>query len=313
MVAYTDIFVPKQHFVTVRDRSNRRRPRRFILKSEKHYHRILNAQHGSDDIYITKYPNNKLLQTIILDFDSDGDKSKAYKEVVGLNGWLQDRDINSVIVSSGQKGFHLYIQIPPHSFRNTECLKMDRWFDYGRFFNNYVNMLIGADENNLHYLDDINTSANLNGNIRMIGSTHPATGSKCEIILGEFRDDIVPVDWDYNTFKEAFHKTKRECRLDYLKGVDNRKKAHKRQHGLINPVDNCDLRELMPRIFGGEYKRYRKGYIFMCCPFHWDTHPSMVVTEKFYYCKSCGAKGNVWNLIKGGYVSIPTQSVEVLK
>ena len=34
-------------------------------------------------------------------------------------------------------------------------------------------------------LDNVNFSAGLNGNIRLINSTHPKTGEKCEIIDGE--------------------------------------------------------------------------------------------------------------------------------
>ena len=69
-----------------------------------------------------------------------------------------------------------------------------------------------------------------------------------------------------------------------------------------NIVVENDLRTLMPSIYGGEYKTFKKGYIMMQCPFHNDSNPSMIVKKEFYYCKACGEKGNWWNLREKGVV-----------
>jgi hypothetical protein len=64
----------------------------------------------------------------------------------------------------------------------------------------------------------------------------------------------------------------------------------------------------MPQIFGGKTKSFRKGYIMMQCPFHSpDNNPSMVVEKDYYFCKSCNSKGNIWSLIKLGYVQLPKE------
>ena len=34
-----------------------------------------------------------------------------------------------------------------------------------------------------------------------------------------------------------------------------------------------------------------------CCPFHNDRHPSMKLNEDYYYCFSCGATGDVIDLV----------------
>jgi hypothetical protein len=35
------------------------------------------------------------------------------------------------------------------------------------------------------------------------------------------------------------------------------------------------------------------GYLMACCQYHDDHHPSMVITERGYKCKSCGAHGSL--------------------
>lgn len=44
-----------------------------------------------------------------------------------------------------------------------------------------------------------------------------------------------------------------------------------------------------------QYHKY-SGYSMACCEFHDDNSPSMQLTERGYYCKSCGAKGSLEKL-----------------
>ena len=34
----------------------------------------------------------------------------------------------------------------------------------------------------------------------------------------------------------------------------------------------------------------------VCCPFHSDNHPSMMLNESYYYCFACGANGDAIDL-----------------
>lgn len=52
-----------------------------------------------------------------------------------------------------------------------------------------------------------------------------------------------------------------------------------------------DLHDVM----GGNYYG---NYLAVCCPFHGDSHPSMMVYEDYYSCKSCGAHGRTENLLR---------------
>ena len=38
----------------------------------------------------------------------------------------------------------------------------------------------------------------------------------------------------------------------------------------------------------------RRGMV--CCPFHSDNHPSMMLNEAYYYCFGCGANGDAIDL-----------------
>lgn len=46
---------------------------------------------------------------------------------------------------------------------------------------------------------------------------------------------------------------------------------------------------------GGEHYG---NYLAVCCPFHGDSHPSMLVYEDKYSCKACGAYGDTEKLLK---------------
>lgn len=152
----------------------------------------------------------------------------------------------------------------------------------------------------------MNESAGLKGNIRVIGSTHPKTGEQCRIIKGEFLTDNeymeAALPYTHECFERAIARYKAN-KDRKTKKVDNYKldKSFNSTSYNSDPVQENDLKKLMPEIYGGEVKEF-SDYIMMCCPFHGDTHPSMVVKKEFYYCKTCNEKGNWWTLRDKGVV-----------
>ena len=38
----------------------------------------------------------------------------------------------------------------------------------------------------------------------------------------------------------------------------------------------------------------------VCCPFHSDNHPSMMLNDTYYYCFGCGANGDAIDLTEIG-------------
>ncbi len=57
-------------------------------------------------------------------------------------------------------------------------------------------------------------------------------------------------------------------------------------------VTLSDIKEMLP------YAKTYAHYVAGLCPYHTDSRPSLIVTEKRYKCKSCGATGNLARLYK---------------
>ena len=281
----------REHMITVRNRET------GLAKQYRYWNtsvieKVLASQKPSEDVYITKYPKNCLVQTIILDFDAEN-LDDAYKDVNRMRNYLTMNGHNCVIVSSGSKGYHLYIQIAPFLFKDTEIRRIGNWRSY---FNAFVCFLI-HDGNKTVYptLDKVNFSAGLNGNIRLIGSIHPKTGNKCEIIEGEFKEFQEPTRIQDDAQRQACQK------LKIVKADHERILKQTKVRG-DDPIASNDLREVIPKITGEPIKIYPKGYGYTNCFEHSDSHPSLLVTKEWYSCSGCGAKGNVWTLKKKGLV-----------
>ena len=54
----------------------------------------------------------------------------------------------------------------------------------------------------------------------------------------------------------------------------------------------------------------RRGMV--CCPFHSDNHPSMMLNEAYYYCFACGANGDTIDLTAKLFGLNPRQAAEKL-
>ncbi|HAH89726.1 MAG TPA: DNA primase [Faecalibacterium sp.] len=54
----------------------------------------------------------------------------------------------------------------------------------------------------------------------------------------------------------------------------------------------------------------RRGMV--CCPFHSDNHPSMLLNDTYYYCFACGANGDAIDLTAKLFDLNPRQAAEKL-
>ena len=196
-------------------------------------------------------------------------------------------------MQSGRKGYHAYIQIPCHNFVGGELAHANA--EPNTWFKQYVKQLIGLFDGKYYQtLDEINSSSGLSGNIRLIGSHHP-NGKTCEIISGEFQENIEPNEWDWKCFNVA-----RKFAEDEVTKFAEIKELNLDSNDII--AEN-DLQDVFEEVFGLELKRFN-GYSYACCPFHDDKNPSMFIDSNRFRCNSCDAKGNIWTLIKKGYVKL---------
>lgn len=288
-----------KHTITVRDRGDGF-PHQHKYWNDKVISKVLAEQKQTEDIYITKYPSSRLVEVIILDFDSKDDIELAYKDVSRMRNYLGKNGHNCVIVESGSKGYHLYIQIAPFLFKDTEWRNGINWRS---FFNAFVCFLIHDGHNTYETLDKVNFSAGLNGNIRLVGSKHPVTGKLCRIIEGSFNSEQLPTRIQDEAQKKAFLK----CELDEEKRQKRVKKTT--LIGGNDPIKNNDLRDVFESITG-DMKLYPKGYGYCSCPVHGqDSHFSLLVTKEWFSCSACDFKGNIWTLKKRGFVDFDDNGI----
>lgn len=286
-----DWLTPRQHTITVRDRETSF-AKQYRYWNDAVIKKVLAEQNDTSDVYVTKYPSSKLVSTIILDFDST-DIKEAYKEVNRMRNYLTMNGHNCVIVESGSKGYHLYIQIAPFLFKDTELRNGINWRS---FFNAFVCFLIHDGHTSYNTLDKVNFSAGLNGNIRLIQSKHPKTHKVCRIIEGSFISDQGLTKIQDEAQKKAFLK----CEI-----VEEDKKEKLKKTKVIHgndPIANNDLRDVFREITG-DMKLYPKGYGYCSCPVHGlDSHFSLLVTKEWFSCSACDFKGNIWTLRKMKFV-----------
>lgn len=282
-----------EHFITIRDRSGKPPIRRRYWNNNV-ISKILQNQSESEDIFVTKYSTAKLVQYIILDFDSKEDKSIALKESERLMNFFENNGHPCVLVDSTSKGYHLYAKISPVLFDDD-----GNWsFNWKLFFEGFVRFFINHSTRKPYTtLDETNTSAGLTGNIRLIGSIHPTTKKKVEIIHGEFNEEVLPpTELQSEALKFAYD----FCEI--CETVKKKRKVNKTKVvNTYDPIEENDLRLIFPKIFGGDIKHY-ENYSMMCCPFHYEKHPSLMLGKEWFKCLACGEKGNIWTLRKKGLV-----------
>ena len=288
-----EFLTPNEHFITIRDRDGSFPIRRRYWNNNV-ISKVLQNQTPSQDIFVTKYSEENLVQYIILDFDHK-DKDIALKESRRLLNYFEKNGHPCVLVDSTNKGYHLYAKISPVLFQDEGNWTMPDW---DLFFEGFVRYFI-VNSSNKDYtaLDERNTSAGLGGNIRLIGSIHPATQKKVSIIHGEFNKEVLePTHLQTKALKFA-HKFCESCE-------EIKQQVKIRKTKIVNandPILANDLRLIFPEIFGGDIKHYDR-YSMMCCPFHNERHPSLMIGKEWFKCLACGEKGNIWALKKKGLV-----------
>ena len=300
------IFEPKKHYLTTVYRDRKRNARRVRIKSVDQLERLVENQPVNSDLYITKYGKDGVVWNIILDFDSEDDKELAWNDCLTVSKFLKRKGIDCVIVDSTNKGYHLYVQIPPTNFRTFFDEPIE---EPSLFFKYYVIELLNLDSFKLKSLDEVNFNSSLDGNIRVISSIHPKTNKVVHIVKGNFHNIEKNLDYyenamhyhskivevAYNKYKEAMDEieTKRLQYADRLKTEDD--------------LLNLDLRDVFQNIFNLQKVREYGENIWCNCPFHNDNSPSFCITPTHYFCASCGEKGNIFTLIKKGLVEQPKQ------
>ena len=295
-----DWLTPKQHMITVRDREGF--PKQYRYWNNDVIKKVLAEQNDTSDIYISKYPSSRLVSTVILDFDSQ-DINEAYDDVNRMRNYLEINGLNSVIVFSGSKGYHLYIEIAPFLFADTEIRNGINWKSY---FNAFVCFLIHDGRHTYKTLDKVNFSAGLNGNIRLIGSKHPVTHEVCEIIEGSFKSERQVTRLQDEAQKKAY------CKLEIVEDETQQKLKRAKVIKGNDPIKNNDLRDIFRQITG-DMKLYPKGYGYCSCPYHGrDEHFSLLVTKEWFSCSACTFRGNIWTLRKLGLVDFGDDGVAKL-
>lgn len=295
-----EFLTPKEHFIVVRNRETGYR-KKHRLWNMNVIRKILKDQKPSEDVFVSKYPTSHLINWLILDFDSD-DRNKAFVEASRMKNFFDEEGHNTVLVDSTNKGYHLYVQIAPFLFKDEGNRVMNDWKLYFTKFVEY--MVDRSSRKEYQTLDYRNASAGLGGNIRLIGSIHPSTQKRVEILEGSFDTEQIPTWLQDKAQRVAYN----FCEIADDIAERRVNKVTKTVYG-VDPIENNDLRELMPSIFGEEAKMYPKGYAFMRCPFHNDSSPSLLLTHSYYSCASCGAKGNIFTLKKLGYVEFDIYGV----
>ena len=309
-----EIFEPKQHYLTTVYRNGKRNARRIRVKSVDQLERLVENQPKDSDLYITKYAKDGIVWNIILDFDSEDDKGVAWMDCLTLASFLRRKLIECVIVDSTNKGYHLYVQIPPTNFTlfNHEPIE-----EPSLFFKHYIKELCKIDSFKFKSLDEVNFNASLDGNIRVIGSTHPKTNQEVYIKQGEFIDINehplyyeVAMHYHIRAVRVAFEKYNEQ-----LEEIETKRLQYADRLKTEDDLLSLDLRDVFQNIFSLQKVRKYGDTIWCCCPFHNDENPSFCITPTHFFCSSssCNEKGNIFTLIKKGLVEQPKQEYWITK
>ena len=312
MTSVLNIFEPKKHYLTTVYRSRNRNARRIRIKSVNQLERLVENQPCDTDLYITKYSLDGVVWNIILDFDSEDDKMVAWNDCLTISKFLERKGIDCVIVDSTNKGYHLYVQIPPTNFKVFFDEPIE---EPSLFFKYYVIELLNLDSFKLKSLDEVNFNSSLDGNIRVIGSTHPKTNQEVYIKQGKFHD--INENLDY--YENAMHYHDKIIRVAFnhykeaLEEIETKRLQYSNRLKTEDDLLNLDLRDVFQNIFNLQKVREYGENIWCNCPFHNDNSPSFCITPTHYFCASCGEKGNIFTLIKKGLVEQPKQEYWITK
>lgn len=308
------IFEPKQHYLTTVYRNGRRNAKRIRIKSVDQLERLVSMQPKDTDLYITKYAKSDIVWNIILDFDSEDDKSVAWNDCLTISKFLERKGIDCVIVDSTNKGYHLYVQIPPTNFREFYEEPIE---EPSLFFKHYVIELLNLRSFKLNSLDEVNFNASLDGNIRVISSIHPKTNQMVYIKQGIFHNIVEDLDYYENAmhYHSQIVKVAYESYCNELEEIETKRLQYSNRLKTEDDLLSLDLRDVFQNIFPLYKVRKYGDTVWCCCPFHETStsNPSFCITPTHYFCASCGEKGNIFTLIKKGLVEQPKQEYWITK
>lgn len=300
------IFEPKEHYLTTVHRTGKRNARRIRIKSVSQLERLVENQPKDSDLYITKYAKNGVVWNIILDFDSKYDKGVAWNDCLTVSKFLERKGIDCVIVDSTNKGFHLYVMIPPTNFRKFGDEPIE---EPSLFFKYYVIELLNLRGFKLKSLDEVNFNSSLDGNIRVISSIHPKTNQMVYIKQGKFHD----INENLTYYENAMHYHDKIIRSAFnhykeaLDEIETKRLQYGNQLRTDDDLLNKDLREVFKEIYNLRRVREYGENLWCSCPFHSNDSVNFCITPSYYFCTSCGAKGNIFTLIKLGLIEMPKQ------
>ena len=303
-----EIFEDKQHYLTTVYRNRNRNARRVRIKSVDQLERLVENQPVNSDLYITKYGKDGVVWNIILDFDSEDDKGLAWNDCLTISKFLERKGVDCVIVDSTNKGYHLYVQIPPTNFRTFFDEPIE---EPSLFFKHYVIELLQLDSFKLNSLDEVNFNASLDGNIRVISSIHPKTNQMVYIKQGKFKDITENLDYYENamTYHDKIIRSAFSRYKEALEEIETKRLQYADRLKTEDDLLSLDLRVVFSNIFPLHKVRSYGDTVWCCCPFHETatSNPSFCITPTHYFCASCGEKGNIFTLIKKGLVEQPKQ------
>lgn len=274
----------------------------IVLSSWKDYKYIIRGQELNnyrEDIFYHCYGREEAINYFVLDFDCEDDPSLALCDLDYVQDNLEEHGFNCVVVMSGNKGYHLYTQIPTTRFDN-----------YGvnshTMFTLFWKQLIEYGKYNLETLDENHWRNSLGSNIRLIGSIHPRTCNEVSICDGKFinPEEIEENSWYQKCIRNALSLSV-QAMIDEKRVRLNTRKRNREfynKHGV--DLEQVDLRDVFSTIYGEYFSKSFGKYDSYNCMFHDDQSPSMLVWKDYYMCKSCGKKGNIRTLINNGYVKI---------
>lgn len=259
----------------------------------KHSDRLINRwrlPHGCKDTLITCYPYSEELDKdkdyylyakyLILDFDYKGNREVAYNEVKHIKTEFEKSGIESMIIDSTGKGYHLYVNI------NTKFNYFDDYEYDKKLYVEFIEELLQEHNINIYSLQSYDKKAEgLGRRMKCIGTTHPRTNSILQIAEGNI-DNVTGkrgkfiitqvLNRAYQTIQDEKRKDEKADEIDqYLR---EKHKAEFKNY-------ECDIE--IDQIYPAENSNGT-----LCCPYHNDSNPSAYIShangKAYLHCSTCG-------------------------
>jgi hypothetical protein len=161
---------------------------RFKIFSQSQFEDYVLRTSGKDDVYVSVYTLDRILDRLVFDFDG----SSAYSEARRVYAWCLEQGFPTIPTISGSKGFHLYVLFKPLTVENPKEFIMDKAVSV-------LNSALGVkrwDETSV----DFHVVGNVSAMIRVPNTLRPpANVSYCSYL---------PKDWHLLSEEEVWHYSK---------------------------------------------------------------------------------------------------------